>query len=67
MGTKEDEKTQGEPARSGGVEHDARGNAVWKWAVDTGRHAIDSTSRLLRRLEAPELTLEEESQRPAGE
>jgi len=30
-----------------GVRHDSRGNAVWQWAVDTGKHAIDSTSRLL--------------------
>ena len=41
-----------------GVEYDKRGNAVWKWAVDTGKHAIDSTSRLLKRLEVPGLKLE---------
>lgn len=43
-----------------GVVHDKRGNAVWKWAVDTGKHAIDSTSRLLKRLEVPGLKLEDD-------
>jgi hypothetical protein len=52
-------------ARSGGdgatgrVVHDDRGNAVWDWMKQTGRHAIDSTSRLLRKLEAPELKFED--------
>jgi len=45
----------------GGVRHDARGNAVWHWAVETGKHAIDSTSRLLKRLEVPGLKLEDEA------
>jgi hypothetical protein len=44
--------------RPGAVKHDSRGNAVWQWAVDTGKHALDSTSALLRRLEMPGLTLE---------
>ena len=48
----------------GGVQHDARGNAVWQWAVDTGRHAIDSTSRLLKKLEVPGLKLEDDGQPP---
>ena len=43
-----------------GVQYDQRGNAIWKWAVDTGKHAIDSTSRLLKRLEVPELTLDDD-------
>jgi hypothetical protein len=49
-------------ARSGGgtgkVIHDERGNAVWDWVKQTSRIAIDSTSRLLRRLETPELKVE---------
>jgi hypothetical protein len=44
-----------------GVRHDSRGNAVWQWAVDTGKHAIDSTSRLLKRLEVPGLSLEDDA------
>ncbi|MBS0387421.1 MAG: hypothetical protein JSR15_02985 [Proteobacteria bacterium] len=43
-----------------GVERDKHGNAVWKWAIDTGKHALDSTSRLLKRLEVPGLKLEDD-------
>ena len=41
----------------GRVRHDASGRAVWDWAVESGRHAIDSTSRLLKKLELTSLTL----------
>jgi len=43
---------------SGRVVHDERGNAVWQWLKNTSRIAIESTSRLLRKLEAPELKVE---------
>ena len=50
----------GRPAdRSGRIVHDERGNAIWHWVKDTARIAIDSTSRLLRRLEVPELKIED--------
>ena len=49
-----------DPRRPGGVKHDSRGNAVWQWAADTGRHAIDSTSRLLKRLDVPGLKIDED-------
>jgi len=32
---------------------------VWDWLKDTARIAIDSTSRLLRKLEVPELKVED--------
>ena len=44
---------------SGRVRHDERGNAVWDWLKDTGRNAIEATSRLLRRLEVPHLEVED--------
>jgi hypothetical protein len=44
---------------AGRIVHDARGNAVWDWVKDTARIAIDSTSRLLRKLEVPELKVED--------
>lgn len=44
---------------SGRVRHDDRGNAVWDWLKDTGRNAIESTSRLLKKLELPQLKVEE--------
>jgi hypothetical protein len=43
----------------GGVQHDARGNAVWQWATETARHAVASTSQLLRRLDVSSLSLED--------
>jgi hypothetical protein len=44
---------------SGRVVHDARGNAVWDWVKETSRIAIESTSRLLRKLEITELKVED--------
>jgi len=45
---------------SGRVRHDERGNAVWDIAVATGVFALESTSKLLKRLEAPELKIEDD-------
>jgi hypothetical protein len=53
-GPKDDDK---KPPRVGRVKHDASGRAIWEWATDTGKHAIDSTSRLLKRLELPGLSI----------
>jgi hypothetical protein len=47
------------PEIAGRITHDERGNAVWDWLKDTARIAIDSTSRLLRKLEVPELEVED--------
>lgn len=44
-----------------GVKHDQRGNAVWQWAAESGRHLMESTSALLKRLEVPGLKLEEDA------
>ena len=51
-----------ESRKPGTVQHDKRGNAVWQWAVDTGKHALDSTSALLRRLDLPGLSIEGEKE-----
>ena len=45
------------PARSGQVRHDPGGRAIWEWAIESGRHAIDSTSRLLQKLDLSSLRL----------
>jgi len=48
------------PEGSGGrVVHDSRGNAVWQWVKDAGRVCIESTSMLLKKLEVPDLKVEE--------
>ncbi|HKC16068.1 MAG TPA: hypothetical protein VKC11_05110, partial [Steroidobacteraceae bacterium] len=57
---KDGDKDGGKPDRPGAVQHDARGNAVWQWAVESGRHAIENTTHLLRRLEVPGLKLEDD-------
>ena len=46
-------------AGTGKVVHDDRGNAVWDWLATTSRVAIEATSRLLKKLEAPELKIED--------
>lgn len=33
---------------------------MWKFAVDTGKHLLDSTSTLLKRLEVPGLKIDDE-------
>ena len=47
-----------DPAKSH-IKHDSRGNAVWNWAASVGAAALESTSRLLKRLEVPELSLDD--------
>ncbi len=51
---------------TGQVRHEPGGRAVWQWAVESGKHAIDSTSRLLQRLDLSNLRLLEEDERLAA-
>jgi hypothetical protein len=55
------------PVRSGQVRHDKGGRAIWEWAVDSGRHAIDSTSRLLKKLDLTSLRLLGDDEKPWDE
>jgi hypothetical protein len=43
--------------KAGKISHDARGNAVWQWGSGTIRQTLDSTSKMLKRLEIPGLAL----------
>ena len=71
MNKPKDDGPDGKPKRyADGVSHDSRGGAVWKWAADSGKHLMESTSQLLKRLEVPGLKLEddasEESKKPGA-
>ena len=46
---------------SGRVRHDARGMAVWDWAVATGEFATLSATRALKKLSIDHLKIEESS------
>ena len=52
---------------AGRVVHDSRGNAVWDWVKETTRVAIDSTSRLLRKLWWDKQHAEDEDARKRAE
>jgi hypothetical protein len=58
-----DKKKDNNSGPAGRVRHDASGRAIWEWAADTGRHALDSTSRLLKRLELPGLALADDEKK----
>ena len=51
------------PKPAGRVRHDSSGRAIWEWAAESGRHAIDSTSALLKRLELPGLALADDEKK----
>ncbi|HEY6484534.1 MAG TPA: hypothetical protein VIY54_13505 [Steroidobacteraceae bacterium] len=52
------------PALPGRVTHDARGNAIWDWAISTGVLARKSVAELITSLdETGELALAAEQQR----
>jgi hypothetical protein len=61
----DDKQDDDRPA--GRVRHDPSGRAVWEWAVESGRHAIDSTSRLLKRLDLPGLKIADDEVRKDDE
>lgn len=49
---------------AGRVRHDARGHAVWDWAVATGEFATLSTTRALKKLEVADLQIEDHKPAP---
>ncbi len=51
------------PKPAGRVRHDSTGRAIWEWAADSGRHALESTSLLLKRLELPGLSLADDDKK----
>jgi len=61
----DEKKDADKPA--GRVRHDSSGRAIWEWAAESGRHAIDSTSRLLKRLDLPGLSLADDAKKQEEE
>jgi len=52
----------GKPSQgSGRAKFDSRGNAVWEWQTEDGDFSTDVSTQRVKKLEAPELSLEETS------
>jgi hypothetical protein len=54
---KDSEDVKSSPDKAGKISHDARGNAVWQWGSGAIRQTLDSTSKMLKKLEVPGLEL----------
>jgi hypothetical protein len=52
------------PKQSGRVQFDERGNAVWEWAIKTGKFGRETTTERLRRLESSGLSLADDAPTP---
>lgn len=51
--------------KSGRVQFDDRGNAIWEWSVSTGAFGRDVSNERLRRLEHPALSVVDDTPKPA--
>ena len=51
---------------SGRVIFDERGNAVWEWAVNTGKFGVDVSTERLKKLENSTLALADDMPAPVG-
>ncbi len=51
--------SQGGDKRSGRVAHDARGNPVWEWQLETGVYSRDVSTQRLKKLDLGELSIAE--------
>jgi hypothetical protein len=55
-----------EPNVTGRVQFDDRGNAIWEWAVATGKFGHEVSTERLRSLEDPALSLAADAPTPFG-
>src|SRR5450759_1907749 len=53
-----------EPKRTGRVQFDDRGNAIWEWAIATGAFGREVSTERLQKLEHPALSLAEDAPTP---
>jgi len=60
--------SQGSDKRSGRVSHDARGNPVWEWQLETGVYSRDVSTQRLKKLDLGDLSIAETAKhkRPEG-
>ena len=54
-----------EPKKTGRVQFDDRGNAIWEWSVATGKFGHEVSTQRLQKLEHPALSLAEDAPTPA--
>jgi hypothetical protein len=63
-GTPKDGPAAESGPRSGRVQFDERGNAVWEWAIKTGKFGLEPTTERMHRLENPGLSLADDAPTP---
>ena len=63
QGDKSDRSDAPADKKSGRVTFDARGNAVWEWAMSTGIFGRDIDSERLKKLEASDLKIADDTTR----
>jgi hypothetical protein len=54
-----------EPKKTGRVQFDERGNAVWEWSLATGAFGREVSTERLQRLEHPALSLADDAPTPS--
>jgi hypothetical protein len=59
ISTEPTDKDLASTKRSGRPTFDSRGNAVWEWKTETGQFSVDVSTQRLKKLEAPELSIDE--------
>jgi hypothetical protein len=59
-----DAKTEADAKRTGRVQFDARGNAIWEWSIATGAFGREVSTERLQRLEHPALSIADDAPTP---
>jgi hypothetical protein len=54
-----------EPKKTGRVQFDDRGNAIWEWSIATGAFGREVSTERLQKLENPGLSLAEDAPTPS--